>query len=73
MSSNFLAYRGCSISYSFSGFGKVENVKMEMNIHNVPLNRFDTQSRHTSEGLRVGLNMHFVPSKIWLHASLSTS
>ena len=39
----------------------------------IPLNKFDTQSWHMSEGPRVGLNEHFVPSKILLHASLRAS
>jgi hypothetical protein len=48
---------------------RLRNVKMKMGC-DVPLNKFDTQSWHMSEGSRVGLNEHFVPSKILLHASL---
>jgi hypothetical protein len=48
---------------------RLRNVIVKMSC-NIPLNKFDTQSWHTSEGPRVGLNVHFVPSKIWLNASL---
>lgn len=56
----------------FWGRETLGNVKMTMGC-DVPLNKFDTQSWHTSEGPRVGLNVQFVPSKIWLNASLRIS
>ena len=43
---------------------RLRNIEMKMGSE-VPLNKFDTQSWHMSEGPRVGLNEHFVPSKIW--------
>ena len=65
---------GAQFHKVFLGSGKVEklrNVKVNMGC-DLPLNRFNMQTWHMSEGLRVGLNVHFVPSKIWLNASLNT-
>ena len=62
---------GAQFHTVFLGSGKVENVKVKMGC-DIPLNKFDTQSWHMSEGLRMGLKVHFVLSKIWLNESLRT-